>query len=72
MKKVIAFAAFGVAVLSFTSCKKDYTCTCKANGLPDQVLSIQKAKKADAESACQTAQEQWSVAGYNDCTLTKN
>ena len=72
MKKVIAFAAFGVAVLSLTSCKKDYTCTCTGTGLPDEVINIPKAKKADAESVCNDAKTQWSVAGYTECTLTKN
>ncbi len=71
MKKVIAFAAFGVAVLSFSSCKKEYTCTCTGTGLPDQVINIPKAKKSDAESTCNSAKSQWAVAGYTNCTLAE-
>lgn len=70
MKKVIAFAAFGVAVLSFSSCKKEYTCTCKATGLTDIVINIPKEKKSDAESTCNQAQTTYSVGGYS-CTLAE-
>jgi len=44
-----------IASMCFTSCKKDYTCTCTytdaAMGGPD-VYPLNKQKKKDAKSAC--------------------
>ena len=68
MKKVFALAALTLAVFSFSSCKKDYTCTCKATGLQDVVLNINKAKKSDAKSTCDQATTTYSAAGYS-CEL---
>ena len=53
MKKVILFAAASLFVLA--SCKKDYTCTCKANGT-EATGTYNGAKKKDAEKACDDAE----------------
>ncbi len=67
MKKlVLAVAALGL--ISLTSCKKDYTCTCKASGKTDVVIPIAKAKKDDATKVCDAAKTTYSAAGYS-CSL---
>ncbi|MDE0770858.1 MAG: hypothetical protein OSB25_01470 [Salibacteraceae bacterium] len=52
MKKILAICSVALFAASFTSCKKDYICECKIDGVVDNSLNIQKAKKADAEAAC--------------------
>ena len=50
MKKLLfVFAIAGVAALS--SCKKEYTCTCTADGVSSSV-TFDKMKKSDAEDKC--------------------
>lgn len=52
MKKV--FFGLVVAVLfSFSSCNKSYTCNCSGGTTNPPPLSVTKATKADASSACQ-------------------
>ena len=49
MKKglsIILGVAFLAAMMTFTSCKKDYTCTCTfTNGTSTLNIAINKAKK---------------------------
>ena len=56
MKKLLSIASVTVALVSLSSCKKDYTCTCKFSGVgagtPNVVAQITDAKKADAKEAC--------------------
>jgi hypothetical protein len=56
MKKLLSIAAVTVALISLSSCKKDYTCTCKFSGVgagtPNVVAQINDSKKADAKEAC--------------------
>lgn len=63
MKKVLSFAAAAVFVFGLSSCKKDYTCECTANG---QVIATQTAnmKKKDAETWCEGS------ASYPGTTVT--
>lgn len=68
MKKFVAFAAICLAVLSFSSCRKDYTCTCKVAGQVVETDPIPKAKKSDAESICNSIQTSYSSLGYN-CSI---
>ncbi len=45
-----------LAVLSATSCKKDYTCTCivlNSAGIEQKYQTYVKAKKKDREKACE-------------------
>lgn len=52
MKKSIAFSAIAMFVFVFSSCKKDYTCTCTLPGGSTTTTQIENVTKDDAESAC--------------------
>lgn len=54
MKKLLTLSAVAVFAIGMTtSCKKDYTCTCTGGTiLEDATYSLPKAKKKDAEEAC--------------------
>ncbi len=68
MKKVFILAIIAGA-FSFTSCKKDYTCECKTSSSSAVVpTTIPKAKKADAEKACETLNATYAIGG-GSCTL---
>ena len=62
MKKVIAITLVGGAFVALTSCKKDYSCECTASG-QTYTLSIQDAKKKDAEAACDTWSALYTLGG---------
>ncbi len=69
MKKLtplVLAAAFGA--LTFTSCKKDYTCDCKVNGESVIKYDIKNAKKKDAEAACEGYSITTAVGSYS-CSL---
>ncbi|MBN8671846.1 MAG: hypothetical protein ACK4EY_15385 [Flavipsychrobacter sp.] len=64
MKKIAPIAALALLAVSFTSCKKDYKCTCTmtVSGVSQTVsYDLGKQKKSDAESACSA--KATSVAG---------
>jgi hypothetical protein len=67
MKKLLSIAAVTVALVSLSSCKKDYTCTCKYTmeglGEQTQTLALTNLKKKDAETSCDTFKAQWSTFG---------
>jgi hypothetical protein len=68
MKKFAPILAIAVLGVMFTSCKKDYTCSCSYNlaGTPlSQDYALGKQKKGDAKSACDTYQTNFNnnVAG---------
>lgn len=66
MKKlVLAVAALGL--ISLTSCKKDYTCTCKS-GSTSQAYPLSKQKKSDATNSCDALNTQWKILG-GSCSL---
>lgn len=69
MKKttLFAFAAF-IAVASFSSCKKDYTCECKTSAGTVTNIPINDAKKADATDACNASDLIYKIGG-GSCTL---
>lgn len=68
MKKVMLIAAVLVA-FGTTACKKDYKCTCTADG-ETYVYQLGKIKKKDAKDACQAAGTIWTLAG-GTCTEEK-
>ncbi len=68
MKKIAPIAIAVLVVAGMTSCKKDYTCTCKASGKTDITIPINKVKKADATKTCDAAQTTYSTIGYS-CSL---
>jgi hypothetical protein len=67
MKKLLSIAAVTVALVSLSSCKKDYTCTCTFSGsgagLPNQVIEYKDVKKKDAKESCDQAQTTWATLG---------
>jgi hypothetical protein len=74
MKKglsVILGVAFLAAMMTFTSCKKDYTCECTfTSPTPALTIAINKAKKKDAQSTCDAAETTYkSVDPGAACTL---
>ena len=67
MKKLFSIAAVNVALVSLSSCKKDYSCSCtytiEGIGEQTQTLALPDVKKKDAESACDTWKAQYSTFG---------
>lgn len=70
MKKTLTLAVATLLSAAFmTSCKKDYTCTCKVLG-QTVTVAIGKAKKKDAESTCTAAQTTYKMGDPNaTCSL---
>jgi len=70
-KKIIILAALSLGTLSFTSCKKDYTCKCMVNE-EEFVYNYKDQSKGESEKACD---EQNKAAKLVDpsgsCTLSK-
>ena len=51
MKKLLIISAFGLLVMVFESCKKDYKCECCIN---DETTSVEMTgSKSEAKSACE-------------------
>ncbi len=73
MKK-IAFVALAIFALTFTSCKREWTCTCTASvaGQTATASSSFEATKKDAEESCDAFQSTSSVGGVTySCELEK-
>lgn len=72
MKRFFAFAAVSVALISLSSCKKDYTCTCKFSGVgagtPDITTQYKDSKKSDATDACDVLTTNYSPVG-GSCSI---
>ena len=68
MKKALTLIA-GVAFVAvlFTSCKKDYTCTCIVSGTTTP-YTYAKVSKATATDACNSANATWAILG-GSCKL---
>ncbi|WP_070137931.1 hypothetical protein [Crocinitomix algicola] len=62
MKKVFFAAAFIAGTALMTSCKKDYTCECTADGAT-YTYELKDVKKGDADDACDSAGNVWILAG---------
>jgi len=54
MKKITLMLAAGM--LLFASCKKDWTCTCTANGVSGTAATYTDTKKSDAKASCDALQ----------------
>ena len=67
MKKTILLLAVATA-FCFASCKKDYTCTCKATGYSGTISG--KAKSNDATKACEDEQTRLKDKGYSDASCS--
>ena len=60
-----------LASMGFTSCKKDYTCTCTytdSDGKQTEKTEIKDAKKKDAQDACDAMSLLYSLGG-GSCDL---
>ncbi len=70
MKSIIIIAA-GFLTLSLTSCKKDWTCTCK-DATGGEVKKFKKITKTQAMANCQTvAHTEAGTTSNETCTLSK-
>lgn len=72
MKKLI-YIPCALLVLSFASCKKDYTCTCTSTGSTTAyVTTIVEADKAAAQANCVSTTETFGGSTYvTTCELSK-
>lgn len=52
MKKIAPIAVFALLAVAFTSCKKDHTCECTANGEVLGTTTINDTK-SNAKTACE-------------------
>ncbi len=69
MKKFAPIAAIAVFAIAFTSCKKDYVCSCTGSSIAADIdYTYTKVKKDDAETACNTANTAWQLGG-GSCKL---
>jgi len=69
MKKLFIIAAVALTVVSFSSCKKDYNCTCKGDAMGTLVVPLNGYSKNDADESCTTAETTYK-AGDPTCTCT--
>lgn len=67
MKKFAPIAAIALFAIAFTSCKKDYTCTCTVAGVSEDI-PIKDAKKKDAKDACDASSAIYALGG-GSCSL---
>ncbi len=73
MKKLLPISSLVILALMFTSCKKDYTCSCITN-TPGSVatttkIPIENSKQKDADAAC-TAKSKTYAVGSITATVT--
>jgi hypothetical protein len=54
MKKIAPIVAIALLAVTFTSCKKKYSCDCTIAGVTTK-SDLGKQKKSDAETACNNA-----------------
>ena len=67
MKKIAPIVAIVALGAMFTSCKKDYKCTCTAGG-QSYTTELKDVKKSDAKAACDTWGSIYTMAG-GSCSL---
>jgi hypothetical protein len=67
MKKLFPLMVFALAATMFTSCKKDYSCTCTVTvgGVSTQqpAATIKDATKKDAKSKCSDLEKGYTSLG---------
>lgn len=68
MKKIAPIAAIALFAVAFTSCKKDYTCTCKTSAGVETKYTFAKTKKATAKTACDSWNTTYKISG-GSCSL---
>ena len=65
MKKVLTVLAIAAFAVSFTACKKEYTCTCTDFGGGNAYEKKEKGK--DATDACNKAENKLLGISIEDC-----
>lgn len=66
------FVAAAVAMISLSSCKKDYECNCTVDGMTIPTISINDAKKDDAQTTCDQAETTYASGGASaSCALSE-
>ncbi|MBS1625538.1 MAG: hypothetical protein JSS76_07555 [Bacteroidetes bacterium] len=68
MKKLFILCCVA-GLATFSSCKKDYTCTCTQNGAPAQVIVIPGASQSQAAVICKGDAQYISGGTPRSCTL---
>ncbi|MBN9482445.1 MAG: hypothetical protein BGO70_17855 [Bacteroidetes bacterium 43-93] len=68
MKKIAPLAAALLLTFAFTSCKKDYTCTCKDGSGDGFTYKFTKVTKKNAKAACDTWNSTYQIDG-GSCSL---
>jgi hypothetical protein len=68
MKKVTSIALIALLAVGFTSCKKDWTCTCKDKDGKESPYTYPKVPKKTAKASCDAANTSW-TAGGGSCSL---
>jgi peptidoglycan hydrolase CwlO-like protein len=76
MKKKVFFVAAAIAVLSLSSCKKDYVCDCEVSALgitvPGSSVNINDARENDAQQECDDLEDELSSSQASvSCTLSE-
>lgn len=66
MKKIAPIVAIALGAM-FTSCKKDYTCTCTMDNV-NYPITLKDVKKKDAKDACNAAGSIY-ILGGGSCSL---
>ena len=75
MKRYFSITAVAVALFSFSSCSKDYTCECKTTvgGTQTGISTITvTGKKSDAKETCENGSSSQTVGGVTQsvvCTI---
>lgn len=80
MKKLLLVAAVAAFTVSMTSCKKDYTCTCKSTVTPsggtatvtETKVEYKKVKEDDAKTSCDAGNSSSEIFGTTyktECSL---
>lgn len=70
MKKVIILGSLALAAVALLpSCKKNYTCSCTANGVTYTYL-YSKTTKSDAQDLCTAQEADWkNVSSSASCSV---
>ena len=73
MKNLLNIFAIVIALLAFSSCTKDYTCSCTFTGGSTIDSALLDVSQSDAEDACDQADaDARAVDPDASCTLTEN
>ena len=76
MKKKLLFVAAAIAVLSFSSCKKDYVCECDVTAfgftVPGSTEDINGERENDAQEICDDKEDELSTSEASvSCELSE-